>query len=109
MLAFSSSRSEAAAAKSRLSYAVAAGVPYSSCVLNTQGSSGGAIQFAFTNVYVSGLTASAISATVMSPKTAYVDATLLFSSVAVTQGGNTVDGGGTSTPPQWDVGKNPTS
>jgi hypothetical protein len=89
--------------------AVAAGVPYTSCVLNTQGPSGGAIQFTFTSVYVSAVTASATSATVASPKTAYVDASLLYSSVAVTQGGNTVDDGGTSTPPGWDVGINPTS
>jgi hypothetical protein len=40
----------------------------------------------------------------MAPRTAYVDATLLFSSIAVTQAGNTVDDGGTSTPPGWDVG-----
>ncbi len=89
--------------------AVAAGVPYGSCVLNTQGSNGGAIQFTFTSVYVSAVTASATSATGMSPRTAYVDASLLYSSVAVMQGGNTVDDGGTSTPPQWDIGQNPTS
>jgi hypothetical protein len=89
--------------------AVAAGVPYTSCVLNTQGPNGGAIQFTFKSVYVSSVTASATSATVESPKTAYVDASLLYSSVAVTQGGNTVDDGGTSTPPGWDIGKNPTT
>jgi hypothetical protein len=89
--------------------AVSAGVPYTSCVLNTQGSNGGAIQFTFSSVYVNTVTASATSATVMSPKTAYVDASLLYSSVVVTQGGNTVDDGGTSTPPQWDVGANKAS
>lgn len=89
--------------------AVTAGVPYSSCVLNTQGTGGGAIQFKFHSVYVSALTASATSATVLTPKTSYVDATLLFSSVAVTQAGNTVDDGGTSIPAGWDITKNQTN
>jgi hypothetical protein len=87
--------------------AVAGGVPYTNCVLNTQGNNNGAIQFTFTTVYVSTMTAVATSASATSQRTSYVDATLLYSSVAVTQGGSTVDDGGTSTPPQWDVGANP--
>jgi hypothetical protein len=86
--------------------AVAGGVPYSSCVLTTQGQNGGGIQFTFTSVFVSTMTAVATSASASTQRTSYVDATLLYSSVAVTQGGNTVDDGGTSTPPQWDVTKN---
>jgi hypothetical protein len=56
--------------------AVAAGVPFSSCTLDTLGSNGGAIQFTFNSVYVSGVTAVATSANSMSARTAYVDATL---------------------------------
>jgi ABC-type maltose transport system permease subunit len=94
---------------STLFQAVAAGVPFSSCTLNTLGSNGGAIQFTFNTVYVSTLTAVATSANSMSGRTAYVDATLLFSGVAVTQAGNTIDDGGTSTPPGWDLGANKSS
>lgn len=86
--------------------AVAVGVPFTSCVLNTQGSNGGAIQFTFKTVYVSNVTAAATAGSLMAPRTAYVDATLLYSSIAVTQAGNTVDDGGTSTPPGWDIGAN---
>lgn len=89
--------------------AVAAGTPFTSCVLNTQGSNGGAIQFTFTSVYVSNVTAAATSASLMAPRTAYVAATLLYSAVAVTQAGSTVDDGGTSTPPGWDIGANKSS
>jgi hypothetical protein len=89
--------------------AVAAGVPFASCTLNTLGSNGGAIQFTFTSVYVSSATAVATSSNSMAPRTAYVDAALLYSAVAVTQAGNTVDDGGTSTPPGWDVGANKTT
>ena len=88
---------------------VSSGVPFSSCTLNTLGSNGGAIQFTFTTVYVSGVTAVATSSNSMAPRTAYVDATLLYSSVAVTQAGTTVDDGGTSTPPGWNVGANKAS
>ncbi|HEY6621644.1 MAG TPA: hypothetical protein VIY68_19045 [Steroidobacteraceae bacterium] len=94
---------------STLFQAVAAGVPFSSCTLNTLGSNGGAIQFTFNTVYVSSVTAVATSANSLSARTAYVDATLLFSGVAVTQAGNTIDDGGTSTPPGWDVGANKSS
>ncbi|HEY2780606.1 MAG TPA: hypothetical protein VGI90_07520 [Steroidobacteraceae bacterium] len=90
----------------KLFQAVAAGVPFTSCALNTQGSNGGAIQFTFNSVFVSNVTAAATAASAMAPRTAYVDATLLYSSIAVTQAGNTVDDGGTSTPPGWDIGKN---
>jgi hypothetical protein len=86
--------------------AVAAGVPFTSCVLNTQASNGGAIQFTFSSVYVESVTAVATSSSPMAPRTAYVDASLLYSSVSVTQAGTTVDDGGTSTPPTWDVGAN---
>jgi hypothetical protein len=88
--------------------AVAAGVPFSSCVLTTQASNGAPIQFTFTSVYVESATAVATSSSSMAPRTAYVDASLLYASVAVTQAGNTVDDGGTSTPPSWDVGKGAT-
>jgi hypothetical protein len=94
---------------STLFRAVAAGVPFSSCTLDTMGSNGGAIQFTFNTVYVSTLTAIATSANSLSARTAYVDATLLFSGVAVTQAGNTIDDGGTSTPPGWDIGANKAS
>jgi hypothetical protein len=94
---------------STLFRAVAAGVPFSSCTLDTMGSNGGAIQFTFNTVYVSSVTAVATSANSLSARTAYVDATLLFSGVAVTQAGNTIDDGGTSTPPGWDVGANKSS
>jgi hypothetical protein len=94
---------------STLFRAVAAGVPFSSCTLDTMGSNGGAIQFTFNTVYVSSVTAVATSANSLSARTAYVDATLLFSGVAVTQAGNTIDDGGTSTPPGWDVGANKAS
>jgi hypothetical protein len=85
--------------------AVAAGTPFSTCVLNTQ-ASGGAIQFTFTSVYVQNVTAAATSSSLMAPRTAYVDASLLYSTVSVTQAGNTVDDGGTSAPPSWDIGAN---
>jgi hypothetical protein len=91
---------------STLFQAVAAGVPFSSCVLNTQASNGGAIQFTFSSVYVESVTAAATSSSAMAPKTAYVDASLLYSSVSVTQAGSTIDDGGTSTPPTWDIGAN---
>ena len=94
---------------STLFRAVAAGVPFSSCTLDTMGSNGGAIQFTFNSVYVSSLTAIATSANSMSARTAYVDATLLFSGVEVTQAGSTIDDGGTSTPPGWDIGANKSS
>lgn len=86
--------------------AVAGGVPFSSCVLNTQASNGGAIQFTFSSVYVQSVTAVATSSSAMAPRTAYVDASLLYSSVSVTQAGSTIDDGGTSTPPNWDIGAN---
>jgi hypothetical protein len=89
--------------------AVAAGVPFSSCVLNTQASNGGAIQFTFSSVYVESVTAVATSSSSMAPRTAYVDASLLYSSVSVSQAGTTVDDGGTSTPPNWDIGANKSS
>lgn len=89
--------------------AVAAGVPFTSCVLNTQASNGGAIQFTFTSVYVQSVTAVATSSSPMAPRTAYVDASLLYSSVSVTQAGSTIDDGGTSTPPGWDIGVNKSS
>ena len=88
--------------------AVATGTPFSSCVLNTLGSNGGAIQFTFTSVYVSNVTAVATSSSSLAPRTAYVDAAFLYSAVAVTQAGTTVDDGGTSTPPGWDIGANKT-
>ena len=47
---------------STLFQAVAVGVPFSSCTLNTLGSNGGAIQFTFNTVYVSTVTAVATSA-----------------------------------------------
>lgn len=94
---------------STLFRAVAAGVPFSSCTLDTVGSNGGAIQFTFSSVYVSSVTAVATSANSLSARTAYVDATLLFSGVAVTQAGSTIDDGGTSAPPSWDVGANKSS
>ena len=56
--------------------AVALGVPFSSCVLNTQGSNGGAIQFTFNSVYVQSVTAVATAGSPMAPRTAYVDASL---------------------------------
>ena len=91
---------------STLFRAVAAGVPFSSCTLDTLGSNGGAIQFTFSSVYVSNVTAVATASNSQSPRTAYVDATLLFSAVSVTQAGSTIDDGGTSTPPGWDIGAN---
>ena len=91
---------------SALFQAVAAGVPFSTCTLDTLGSNGGAIQFTFNSVYVSSVTAVATSNNALSARTAYVDATLLFSAVAVTQAGNTIDDGGTSTPPGWNIGAN---
>ena len=89
--------------------AVAVGMPFSSCVLNTQGSSGSALQFTFKTVFVQNVTAVATSGSPWAPRTAYVDASLLYSSVSVTQAGNTVDDGGTSLPPSWDVGANKSS
>jgi hypothetical protein len=91
---------------STLFQAVAAGVPFSSCTLETLGSNGGAIQFTFSSVYVSSVTAVATSNNSLSARTAYVDATLLFAGVTVTQAGNTIDDGGTSTPPGWNIGAN---
>lgn len=77
--------------------AVAAGTPLTSCVLKAQGSNGGTIQFTFTYVYVrSNVTTAATSGSLMAPRTAYVDATLLYSAIAVTQTGSTVGDGGTS-------------
>jgi hypothetical protein len=86
--------------------AVATGVPFSSCVLNTLGSNGGAIQFTFSSVYVSSVTAVAPPTHLPTGRTAYVDAALLYTAVTVTQAGATIDDGGTSTPPGWDVGIN---
>ncbi len=94
---------------STLFQAVAAGTPYTSCTLTTQGASGGNITFTFQTVYVSTMNAVASSATSTTPKNTYVDAALLYSSVQVNQGGNTIDDGGTTVPPGWDVGINKTS
>lgn len=91
---------------STLFQAVAGGAPYTSCTLTTQGASGGNITFTFQSVYVSTMNAVASSATSTTPKNTYVDAVLLYSSVQVNQGGNTIDDGGTTAPPSWDVGAN---
>jgi hypothetical protein len=88
----------------------ASGAMIPACTLTTRASNGNNIAFTLKSVTVSTVTAVAGSPTAFSPRTAYVQATLSYSAVEVTEsGGGADDGGASPVTVGWDPTQNKTS
>ena len=83
----------------------ATGQAFSTCMLMTQDSGGGPIDFMFKNVIIQSVTAIASSPSARAPRYAFVKAELAYEGIEVKTAGG-VDDGGSSPSIGWDISQN---